>query len=110
MPALAAEVGVGSNGGLGWASRMRGTAAAFGDGGLCSRRGALRWQCLGPAPAGVCAETLASTDRGPSPLRECSTSDAAPPDLDPRPATMAAVRRARSYCRCLVRFSDRELC
>ncbi|NP_001401665.1 uncharacterized LOC128031835 homolog [Pongo pygmaeus] len=23
---------------------------------------------------------------------------------------MAAVRRARSYCRCLVRFSDRELC
>ncbi|XP_063488311.1 uncharacterized homolog [Symphalangus syndactylus] len=23
---------------------------------------------------------------------------------------MAAVRRARNYCRCLVRFSDRELC
>ncbi|XP_069343556.1 uncharacterized protein [Eulemur rufifrons] len=45
-------------------------------------------------------------------LRESPASAAAParPDLAPCPAKMAAVRRARSYCRCLVRFSDRELC
>ncbi|XP_054934572.1 uncharacterized LOC128031835 homolog [Pongo abelii] len=49
---------------------------------------------------------------GVPPLPESPAAAATParPDLAPCPAKMAAVRRARSYCRCLVRFSDRELC
>lgn len=47
---------------------------------------------------------------GVPPLRDFPAVALARPDLAPCPAKMAAVRRARSYCRCLVRFSDRELC
>lgn len=47
---------------------------------------------------------------GVPPLRVSPAAAPARPNLAPYPVKMAAVRRARSYCRCLVRFSDRELC
>ncbi|KAL1782694.1 hypothetical protein HispidOSU_030429 [Sigmodon hispidus] len=64
--------------------------------------------CWADAP--VLARCSASADDR-RPLRSSSPR---PPQRTcppaPCPAKMAAVRRARSYCRCLVRFSDRELC
>ncbi|XP_021567828.1 uncharacterized protein LOC110595610 [Carlito syrichta] len=74
------------------------SAAAFG---VSSRAG-----------APVLAQSSASAGTGVPPLPESLAAATAParPDLAPCPAKMAAVRRARSYCRCLVRFSDRELC
>lgn len=84
----------------------------------CSvRRAALgRGEGCSAAASGVCSRVGAAAppsrprlSAGALPLPEAPAAPARP-DLAPCPAKMAAVRRARSYCRCLVRFSDRELC
>ncbi|XP_058518124.1 uncharacterized LOC128031835 homolog [Ochotona princeps] len=76
------------------------------------RRGLLRRGVRG-LQQGRCAAAACSRPprqfAGALPLPEAPAAPARP-YLAPCPAKMAAVRRARSYCRCLVRFSDRELC
>lgn len=85
------------------AARRRSFRSRAGSSAAASRR-LLLGRRLGPPSA------LGLRWRPATPPQLESPAAAARLPPAPCPAKMAAVRRARSYCRCLVRFSDRELC